>query len=132
LSHTRSRRAFSSVDNNDALLRLYCELIGLELILKDRQMQWTSGHDIYRLLTNPRFGPGVDGLANQLRQELGQLKCTDMNGIPSDVALKSYPVIRYLHRDVDKPNGATDSCLNRISSIVQDIYQQLLTHGVGP
>ncbi|MFN9623934.1 MAG: hypothetical protein ACK587_14060, partial [Cyanobacteriota bacterium] len=96
------------------------------------QMQWKSGHDIENLLTNEEFGPVVDNLATQLRQALGNLMCTDMSGNPSDVALKSYPVIRYLHRDGDKPNGATDSCLDNIRGIVKDIYQQLQRHGVSP
>ncbi len=132
MSHKRSRIAFSTVDNTDPLLRLYCELIGLELILKDRQMQWKSGHDIENLLTNEGFGPVVDNLATQLRQALGNLMCTDMGGNPSNVALKSYPVIRYLHREGDNLNGATDSCLDHIRVIVQDIYHQLRTYGVSP
>ncbi len=131
LSHQRSRRAFSSVDANDPLLRLYCELIGLELVLKDHQHQWIGGHDIYTLI-NGNFDTAIDIFALQLKNDLERLICTDINGNPSQVLLRKYPAIRYLHRDVDKPSGATDAQLNAIHATLSALKQQLNNFGVVP
>lgn len=132
MSHARSRLAFAAVNYNDALLRLYCEMVGLELTLKDRLPGWSSGHDIYSLLLG-QFDATVDTLATQLRQSLGLLACTDRRGGTSVVAIENYPGIRYLHRAGDMPNGASDIQLDSIRNILSDLYEQLNdVHGVEP
>ena len=132
MSHARSRLAFAAVNHNDSLLRLYCEMVGLELILKDRLPEWTSGHDVYSLLLG-HFDATVDTLATQLRQSLGLLACTDRRGGASVVDIVNYPGIRYLHRAGDIPDGATDIQLDLIRDILSDLYQQLNDmHGVRP
>jgi hypothetical protein len=107
-------------------------MVGLELILKDRLPQWTSGHDIFSLLLG-HFDATVDALATQLRQSLGFLTCTDRGGGASAVTIENYPGIRYLHRADDMSSGATDIQLDSIRSILSDLYEQLNdVHGVEP
>lgn len=132
LSHTRSTSAFAAVDSTDSLLRLYCEMVGLELLLKDRLPQWTGGHNIFTLLSG-QFDTTVDSLATQLRQALSNLICTDRSGGASPVMLAKYPDLRYLHRSGDMTSGATDAQLDSIRDLLSDLYQQLDdAHGVAP
>lgn len=132
MSHARSKAAFAAVNPNDSLLRLYCEMVGLELMLKDRSPQWPRGHDLFILLSN-QFDTIIDAYVIQLRQNLGQLNCTDPGGGTSPILLDKYPGIRYMHRSGDMPNGATDGQIDAIRNLLSDIYQQLDdAHGVAP
>ncbi len=132
LSHARSRTAFAGVNQCDSLVRLYCEMIGLELMLKDPSPQWPRGHDLFFLLSN-QFDAVIDTYVIQLRQDLSQLKCTDPGGETSPIMLDKYPGIRYIHRSGDMPNGATDAQIDAIRDLLSQIYQWLdNAHGVTP
>lgn len=132
MSHARSISAFAAVNSTDSLLRLYCEMVGLELLLKDRLPHWTAGHDIHNLLSGD-FDSTIDSLAVQLRQNLANLTCTDRSGGASPVRLDKYPDIRYLHRLGDVSGGANDIQIDFIRDLLSDIYEQLDdAHGVTP
>lgn len=138
MPHTTAIQAFTEITTapSGALLaQLYCALVSLELISKDRISAtggpWTAGHDVCVLLVL------VDGTLSatsaQLKTNLERLHCTDRNGQETHVTASKYPDIRYLRHSRDLPTWPQSSSDQMLQDALNDAHlclQQLKNLGI--
>jgi hypothetical protein len=116
----------SASQGTQILLRLYCNLISIELRLKDARPQWQSGHDIGSMLADI----GEAALSVQLRTKLSALKCTARDGTEVPVDPAQYPHIRYLRHETDFPGAVKDADLDDAVLLIPDILLSMRNKGI--
>jgi hypothetical protein len=128
MPHAYNRAAFTTgADSSNCLLSLYCSLVALELAIKDHlNPPWKKGHTIITWVNDL----GETSLAQQLRSQLGVLRCTDITGNAVPVDGDNYPGIRYIRHEGDFPGTSTDTQIRDALETIRDIKTSLRTKGV--
>lgn len=134
--HRHNRKAFSNVDANHRLVRLYMRLVALELTLKDRDhANYTKSHDIFLMIGDLKNipNPGVlTPLSTALATSLNALHCTMKDGSPGHVTSKIYPGMRYLRHVSDFSGTTTDNDLDTANSSLDELLKELKQQGILP
>lgn len=110
--HSYNQRTFlSGAQSDQPLLALYCNLVAIELALKDslrqRDGKWRGGHDLKKLLKE--YKQSFSSKATELADKLEGLSCTDMDGSQAPIKIKSYPEMRYLQHNEDFNESSSDN-----------------------
>jgi hypothetical protein len=139
MPHSKNIQSFLSAANGpDPLLRCYCGLVVLELVVK--QEVGLSDHNVIHGLNKLRAAMAVNAkswaapalltLTNKLRTDLVAVYVNGSNGLPRTIPVDSYPYIRYCRFDTDgwpSPH-TTESNLATLASTVQQVRTFLKTH----
>lgn len=122
--HRFNRRVFFQLDAASPLLRLYTQLVALELYVKERLPSWVRGHDVCTLLQDGTYATDIATLAFQLGQLVASLHCTDRTGLTATVG-SQYPNLRYLQHDSDFAHGSSDQDLQQALAVLDDLIEEL-------
>lgn len=135
MQHTVNRAAFLKLDTNSPILRLYCRLVALELLLKDHARaasgSWLAGHDVVSMAREVAVDVGLHQQATIVDRWLSALWCTGRDGTAKLVTSQSYPDIRYLrHRSDFTASSSADVDLNNALLALDDLIRELRLRGV--
>ena len=130
MPHAFNRATFlAAKTSGQPLLSAYCQLVATELALKDHGSTWQRGHDVPKMIDD-FDDPGLTALSAQLRLHLSGIPCTDTSGNTAPVSPSNYPTLRYAHHVSDRTGGTTDTHLQILVGIVEDIIVKLRFKGV--
>lgn len=107
--HLSNRRAFGNPSSGEPILALYCQLVALELALKDQfPTHFGLKHDVFSMIS-VSFGAksNVISAASSLRASLGAMTCSLGSGSAGPVRAEKYPDLRYARMDGDFPSPST-------------------------
>jgi hypothetical protein len=130
MHHTVNRNAFLAARNcGHLLLSAYGLLVATELALKDHAPRWKKGHNVPGFL-DEFSDPGLTALGVNLRDALSAIRCTGLDGAEMPIRDNMYPELRYARHSNDFAGGLTDTHLQSLVQMVEDIIRQLRAKGV--
>ena len=125
MPHSYNRLGFGTMAADSPLLALYCQLVALELRLKDEAPNWPAGHDVPNLLRAGTYGAAVETLATELERRLVRIPCTARDGSTATVPASNFPAARYFRHAEDFADGGDPSLLDDVLDVVTDIADEL-------